>query len=112
MFMKQIPLPAFPPVVVALIPNKGNETANAISQLHKQLVLEIASQLGLCILSLGSDGAIAEYQAQQSILNIQTNEKLIVRESQFNINFSCPVFDHIGPVIRVQIGRASCRERV
>jgi hypothetical protein len=99
---KQIPLPAFPSVVIALIPNKGAETADAISQFHKQLVLEIAPRLGLHILSLGSDGAITEFQAQQSILNIQTNEKLIIKEPQFNINFSCLIFDHVGPVIRIQ----------
>ncbi|CAB4433755.1 unnamed protein product [Rhizophagus irregularis] len=101
-YILQIPLPAFPPVVIALIPNKGTETANAISQLHKQLVLGIAPQLGLCILSLGSDGAITEFQAQQLILNIQTNEKLIIKEPQFNINFSCPIFNNVGPVVRIQ----------
>src|SRR6266536_3786730 len=98
-FVKQIPFPAFPPVIIALIPNKGNETADAISQLHKQLVLDIAPQLGLCILSLGSDGAITEFQAQQSILNIQTSEKLKVIEPQLKINFSCPIFECVGPVI-------------
>ena len=66
------------------------------------MVLDIASQLGLHILSLGSDGAITEYQAQQSILNIQTNKKLTFKEPKYNINFSCPIFDHIGPIIRVQ----------
>ena len=70
--------------------------------MHKQLILEIAPRLGLHLLSLGSDGAITEFQAQQSILNIQTNEKLIFKEPKYNINFSCPIFDHIGPIIRVQ----------
>jgi hypothetical protein len=51
---------------------------------------------------LGSDGAITEFQAQQSISKTQTNEKLVVKESHLNINFSCPIFDHVGPVIRVQ----------
>ena len=64
--------------------------------------MEIASQLGLHILSLGSNGAITEYQAQQSIIDIQTNERLTVMEPQLNINFSCPIFNCIGPVIRVQ----------
>lgn len=102
MIIKQIPLPEFPPVIIALIPNKGAETADMILQLHKRLILEIAPRLGLHILSLGSDGAITEYQAQQSILNIQTNEKLIIKIPELNINFSCPIFDSVGPVIRVQ----------
>jgi hypothetical protein len=70
--------------------------------LHKWLILEIAPQLSFYILSLGSDGAITEYQAQQSIVNIQTSEKLMVTEPQLKINFSCPIFDYIGPVICVQ----------
>ena len=89
-------------IVIALLPNKGTDTADSILQLHKRLILEIAPQLNLHILSLGSDGAITEYQAQQSIVNIQTNEKLSVIEPQLKINFSCPIFDYVGPVIRVQ----------
>src|SRR5947209_763435 len=64
--------------------------------------MEIAPQLSLHILSLGSDGAITEYQAQQSIVNIQTGERLTVKVTQLDINFSCPIFNGIGPVIRVQ----------
>ncbi|CAG8853243.1 11891_t:CDS:2, partial [Gigaspora margarita] len=61
-------------VFIALIPNNGSDTADSILQLHKQLIIEIAPLLGLHILSLGSDGAITEFQAQQSISKIQTNE--------------------------------------
>ncbi|PKC01118.1 hypothetical protein RhiirA5_298692 [Rhizophagus irregularis] len=96
-YILQIPLPAFPPIIIALIPNKGADTADSILQLHKRLIMEIAPQLSLHILSLGSDGAITEYQAQQSIVNIQT---IIV--PQLKINFSCPIFERVGPVIRVQ----------
>ncbi|CAB4402243.1 unnamed protein product [Rhizophagus irregularis] len=101
-YILQIPLPAFPPIIIALIPNKGADTADSILQLHKRLIMEIASQLSLHILSLGSDGAITEYQAQQSIINIQTSEKLKVIVPQLKINFSCPIFERVGPVIRVQ----------
>ena len=89
-------------MVIALIPNKGSDTADAIFQLHKQLIMEIAPQLNLHILSLGSDGAITEYQAQQLIYKIQTNEKLTIEVPQLDIKFSCPIFDNVGPVIRVQ----------
>lgn len=85
-----------------MIPNKGADTADSILQLHKRLIMEIAPQLSLHILSLGSDGAITEYQAQQSIVNIQTSEKLKVIVPQLKINFSCPIFERVGPVIRVQ----------
>ncbi|PKY60938.1 hypothetical protein RhiirA4_308934, partial [Rhizophagus irregularis] len=106
-YILQIPLSKFPPIVIALLPNKGADTADSILQLHKRLILEIAPSdvngpVCLHILSLGSDGAITEYQAQQSIVNIQTSEKLTVIEPQLKINFSCRIFDYIGPVIHVQ----------
>jgi hypothetical protein len=76
---------------------------DSILQLHKRLIMEIAPQLSLHILSLGFDGAITEYQAQQSIIvNIQTSEKLKVIEPQLKINFSCPIFECVGPVIHMQ----------
>jgi hypothetical protein len=84
-----------------LIPNKLNDTADDISKLHKKLIQEIAPRLQLHILSLGSDGAVVEFQAQEKILKIQTLERLSVRDDNLNINFTCPIFD-IGPVIRIQ----------
>ncbi|CAG8852973.1 21812_t:CDS:1, partial [Gigaspora margarita] len=45
-------------------------TADSILQLHKQLIIEIALLLGLHIFSLESNGAITEFQAQQSISKI------------------------------------------
>jgi hypothetical protein len=70
-----------------------------ISQLHKKLIQEIAPQLEIHILSIGSDDAITEFQVQQSIIDIQTPKKLSVRELSLNIHFSCPVFDNIGPIV-------------
>ncbi|CAB5303474.1 unnamed protein product [Rhizophagus irregularis] len=56
-----IPLPKFPPVAIAIIPNnKGSDTVDDIEKLHRKLIEEIAPQLHLHILS------IAEFQAQQS----------------------------------------------
>lgn len=83
-----------------MLPNKGADTADSILELHKQLIIEIAPLLNLHILSLGSDGAITEYQAQQSIVNIQTSKKLTVTELQLNIRFSCSVFNCVSPIIR------------
>ncbi|GBB95371.1 hypothetical protein RclHR1_02520006 [Rhizophagus clarus] len=101
-YILQIPLPKFPPIVIALIPNKGNDNSKTIGQLHRKLIQEIAPQLGIHILSIGSDGAITEFQAQQSIIDIQTSKRLSVREPSLNIHFSCPVFDNIGPIVQVQ----------
>lgn len=101
-FYCKIPLPKFPPIIIALIPNKGNENSKTISQLHKKLIQEITPQLGIHILSISSDGAITEFQAQQSIIDIQTPQRLSIHELSLNIHFSCPIFDNIGPIVWVQ----------
>jgi hypothetical protein len=88
--------------VIALIPNKSKDTADDISILHKKLIQEIAPRLQLHILSIGSDGAIVEFQAQEKILTIQTPEQLSIRDNSLNIHFSCPIFNNVGPIIRVQ----------
>jgi hypothetical protein len=70
--------------------------------LHQKLLQDIAPQLGLHILSLGSDGAIVELQAQKNILNSPNTKRLSICNSTLNINFSCPIFESIGPIIPVQ----------
>ncbi|RGB36571.1 hypothetical protein C1646_757962, partial [Rhizophagus diaphanus] len=54
------------------------------------------------ILSLGSDGAIVEFQAQQKILGERTPERLVIHEENLNIKFTCPIFENVGPIICVQ----------
>ncbi|RHZ84760.1 hypothetical protein Glove_76g19 [Diversispora epigaea] len=101
-YILQVPLPKFPPVIIALIPNNGRDSADIIANLHKKLLLEIASQLNISIISIGSDGAAAEFKAQSIIMNMQTINKIEIIDSTLNINFSCPILSNIGPVIRIQ----------
>ena len=97
-----MPLQKFPPVIIALIPNNGKDSAETIANLHKKLILEIAPQLNISILSIGSDGAASEFRAQSIIMNMQTDDKIEIIDKLLNINFSCPVFSNVGPVIRIQ----------
>ncbi|RHZ81252.1 hypothetical protein Glove_122g60 [Diversispora epigaea] len=89
-------------LIIALIPNNGRDSADIIANLHKKLLLEIASQLNISIISIGSDGAAAEFKAQSIIMNMQTINKIEIIDSTLNINFSCPILSNIGPVIRIQ----------
>ncbi|RHZ57144.1 hypothetical protein Glove_393g20 [Diversispora epigaea] len=98
-YILQVPLPKFSPVIIALIPNNGRDSADIIANLHKKLLLEIASQLNIFIISIGSDGAAAEFKAQSIIMNMQTINKIEIIDSTLNINFSCPILLNIGPVI-------------
>ncbi|CAG8805236.1 6980_t:CDS:2, partial [Gigaspora margarita] len=51
------------------IDRNRSDTVENIEKLHRKLIEEIVLQLHLHILSLGSDGTVTEFQAQQSILN-------------------------------------------
>ncbi|RHZ88487.1 hypothetical protein Glove_22g143 [Diversispora epigaea] len=101
-YILQVPLPKFPPVIIALISNNGKDSAETIANLHKKLILEIAPQLNISILSIGSDGAASEFRAQSIIMNTRTTDKIEITNRLLNINFSCPVFFNVGPVIQVQ----------
>ncbi|EXX65672.1 hypothetical protein RirG_131020 [Rhizophagus irregularis DAOM 197198w] len=63
-YILQIPLLNFPPVVIALIANNGSDNMSTITSFHQELLTQIAPQLNLPILSIGSDGAIVEFKAQ------------------------------------------------
>ncbi|PKY48484.1 hypothetical protein RhiirA4_422203 [Rhizophagus irregularis] len=99
-YVLQVPLPKFPPVIVALIPTK-NDNAKEIFALHQKLI-EIAADLELHIISIGSDGAAPEFQAQNLLQSTKTRNRVQHRNSQFGINFNCPIFPKVGPLIRVQ----------
>ncbi|RHZ46483.1 hypothetical protein Glove_620g12 [Diversispora epigaea] len=101
-YILQIPLPKFSPVIIALIPNNGKDSADNIANIHKKLILEIVPQLNISILSIGSDRAVAEFGAQSIILNTKTDKKVEIIDKTLNINFNCPVFSNIEPVLRIQ----------
>jgi hypothetical protein len=62
----------------------------------------MAPRLNLSILSIGSDGHIVEFKAQTAIQRYPTDERLVFQNDKFGINFSCPIFPNVGPVVRVQ----------
>jgi len=95
-----------------LIPNNGSDRAVAIADLHRKLLMDIAPQLNLHILSIGSDGALVEFQAQTMIQSMATNERLQLIDTRFDVIFSCPILPSVGPVVRIQDlkhGKKTCR---
>ncbi|CAG8651700.1 24198_t:CDS:2 [Cetraspora pellucida] len=71
LYLLQIPLPKFPPVIIGLVPNNGNETSTQILKMHEK-VLELARQLLIHIVSIGADGAISEFNAQKHLMSKNT----------------------------------------
>ncbi|CAG8584460.1 5235_t:CDS:2, partial [Gigaspora rosea] len=80
-YVLQVPLPKFPPVIVALISTR-NEDGEKIFALH-QMLIEIAANLELHIISIGSDGAAAEFQAQHLLQATKTKYRVQHRNLQF-----------------------------
>ncbi|CAB4438552.1 unnamed protein product [Rhizophagus irregularis] len=100
-YILQVPLPDFPPVVIALIANTGSDNQLTVTNFHQELLTQMAPRLNLSILSIGSDGHIVEFKAQTAIQRYPTDEQLVFQNDKFGINFSCPIFLNVGPVVRV-----------
>ncbi|CAG8762396.1 17036_t:CDS:2 [Gigaspora margarita] len=71
LYLLQIPLPKFPPIVIGLVPNNGSETSTYILQMH-EMVLEIASQLSIHIIFIGANGASTEFNVQKYLITKNT----------------------------------------
>lgn len=85
-----------------MILNNGSDRAVAIADLHRKLLMDIAPQLNLHILSISSDGALVEFQVQIMIQSMATNERLQLIDTRFDIIFSCLILPSVGPVVRIQ----------
>lgn len=85
---------------MALIPT-GSDSAEKILALHQKLI-NIAANFELPIISIGSDGATAEFQAQNLLQSTKTRNRVQHRNSQYGINFNCPIFPKVGPLTRIQ----------
>jgi hypothetical protein len=95
-------LPNFSPVIIALIANNRSNNVSTIISFHQELLIQIALQLNLPILSIGSNSAIAEFKAQVAIQSYSTDKRLTFKNNKLGIDFSCPIFPNVEPVIRVQ----------
>ena len=85
--------------MVAMIPTKGNEGAEQIACLVRQII-DMAHMANLNILSFGADGARSEFNAQTIITNEASNF-LEYKDSFYKIHFKAPIYNG-KPFIRVQ----------
>ncbi|GBC43478.2 hypothetical protein GLOIN_2v1747656 [Rhizophagus irregularis DAOM 181602=DAOM 197198] len=63
---KYVPLPKFPSVIIALLSNLGSDKTESILDIHT-LLLDFAQELKLHIISIGSDSAQVEFNAQNQV---------------------------------------------
>ncbi|CAJ0643401.1 2257_t:CDS:2, partial [Entrophospora sp. SA101] len=86
----KVPIGKIPPMIVAMLPTKGDESADQISNLLRE-VIELANVANLNILSFGSDGARSEFNAQSIIMN-EASESTVIA---FNEAMSLANYLHI-----------------
>ncbi|GBC42012.2 hypothetical protein GLOIN_2v1793285 [Rhizophagus irregularis DAOM 181602=DAOM 197198] len=89
-------------IVIALIANNGTDNMLTITSFYQELLTQIVPQLNLPILSIGSDGAIVKFKAQVTIQSYSTDERLTFKNNKLGVDFSCPIFSKVEPVICVQ----------
>lgn len=96
----KVPLPRCPPIIVALLPTAGKESAEDIHAMHMCLI-EMTSQLKLSIVALVADGAATELSAQAMMDREQADKPRLMYENRpYGICLSAPVFK-TGPVVSV-----------
>ena len=100
--LSQFTLPQIPPIVIALLPTTGSETAEAIHSLQLR-ALKMAAQLDLAVLVCAADGAATELAAQARTDSLPSEKPPLVYEYPlYGISLRAPVFEHTGPLISVQ----------
>ncbi|KAI1786080.1 hypothetical protein LXA43DRAFT_975946 [Ganoderma leucocontextum] len=112
--LAKIPLPQIPPLVVALLPTKGNDTAEGIHEQHMRL-LAMARQLNMSVIAMSADGAASEIGAQSMMDHEQSDVPPLVYEYPlYGISLRAPVFETTGPLISLQDPlhtRKTCRNQ-
>jgi hypothetical protein len=94
----QIPLPEIPPLVIALIPTDGKDTAVSIHEQH-MVLLKMAARLDLKVLVMAADGAAPELAAQEMMDREITNRPPLTYEYPlYGVFLRAPVFES-GPLI-------------
>ncbi|PKB98440.1 hypothetical protein RhiirA5_251705, partial [Rhizophagus irregularis] len=94
-----IPIGKIPPMVIAILPTKGDETAEKIFNiLH--LVLDFAQQSNINILSIGANGVRSEFNAQTQIINSAPTH-IVFSDPFYNVHFKALIING-KPIVRVQ----------
>lgn len=97
---RQVPLSNQPPYCIGLFPSAGKDKAEE----NKELIMEavnLVAQFGGKVLSIGQDGASAEFKAQSSIGEEHEGEFLEFHSETYNIHLKAPII-HGTPLVAIQ----------
>ncbi|KAH7902899.1 hypothetical protein BJ138DRAFT_1200019 [Hygrophoropsis aurantiaca] len=94
-------IPEMPPVVIALVPTDGKDTAVQIHE-QKLVFLKMASELKLPILTFAADGAASELLAQHMMDTEASELPALTYEYQlYGVHLRAPVFSNTGPLLSI-----------
>ncbi|GES83162.1 hypothetical protein GLOIN_2v1777971 [Rhizophagus clarus] len=97
----KIPIEKIPPIVIAILPTNRESNATAIYDLLMN-VLIMSRDAGINLISLGSDGAPVEFNAQRLIMNGEKAESFFeFHDNYYNVHFQMPMYRNL-PIITVQ----------
>ncbi|CAI2179616.1 3303_t:CDS:2, partial [Funneliformis geosporum] len=96
---KLIPIGKIPPVVIDILPTKGDESAEQIFNILR-IVLDFAYQSNINILSMGTDGTRSEFNAQIQIINLASTY-FTFDDPFYNVHLKVPIING-KPLVRVQ----------
>ncbi|GES86852.1 hypothetical protein RCL_jg20763.t1 [Rhizophagus clarus] len=83
----KIPIEKIPPLVISMLPTKGESNAAEIYDLLMNIII-MSRDAGVNLVSLGSDGAPVEYNAQQLIMNSKKAETFFeFHDNYYNVHF-------------------------
>ncbi|CAB5217503.1 unnamed protein product [Rhizophagus irregularis] len=97
----KIPIEKIPPLVISMLPTNGGSNTAEIYDLLMN-VITMSRDAGVNLVSLGSDGAPVEYNAQQLIMNSEKAETFFeFYDNYYNVHFQMPIYRNL-PIITVQ----------
>ncbi|CAB5184296.1 unnamed protein product [Rhizophagus irregularis] len=94
-----IPISRIPPVVIALLPTKGDSKTQEIYAILKKIV-DMSIQANINLISIGADGAITEYNAQVLLMQGNDTQEFLTYDNEiYNVHFRAPIYSG-KPIIR------------
>ncbi|CAB5185489.1 unnamed protein product [Rhizophagus irregularis] len=81
-----------PPVVIALLPTKGDSKTQEIYAILKKIV-DMSIQANINLISIGADGAITEYNAQVLLMQGNDTQEFLTYDNEiYNVHFRAPIY--------------------
>ncbi|GBB99162.1 hypothetical protein RclHR1_34330001, partial [Rhizophagus clarus] len=97
----KIPMEKIPPLIIVILPTNRESNAMEIYNLLMN-VLIMSRDTDINLVSLGSDGALTEFNAQRLIMNCEKAKNFFeFHDNYYNVHYKMPIYWNL-PIITVQ----------